>query len=147
MDFLVLFGTGVAASVVWFIPLSATCMVYSSELGWPPLLVGLIAAVAQSVGYSALYFGGGRLVQRWAALQRHVDAARERWRDRLRDSYLPLTLVGGLTGAPPMVAVAALASAFDAPFMPFLALTFFSRLVRFTLFAGAGHAIMVWLAR
>jgi membrane protein YqaA with SNARE-associated domain len=147
MELLLLFGTAAAASVFWFIPVWATCALYSSQLGWPPWLVGLVAASAQCVGYSGLYAAGDRLAGAWPGFAKRVESARLRWSGRLDHAYLPSTVLGGLTGVPPMVALAALAPAFEVPLAPFLGCVFVGRVVRFTLFAGAGQGLMAWLGR
>jgi membrane protein YqaA with SNARE-associated domain len=146
MQILVLFWTALLGSAFWPVPVSATCVLYGSQLGWPPLLVGLVTATAQSVGFALLYFGGRWLLDRWTSLARRVESQRQRWIALLQRGFLPATLCGGVAGVPPMLVLATLAPAFEAPLLPFLLLAFVGRAVRFTIMAGAGQALATWLA-
>jgi membrane protein YqaA with SNARE-associated domain len=144
MELLALFGISLVGSVIWFVPVSATSAAYG-QLGWHPLLVGLVASSAQTLGFCILYLGGEQAVRRWRPLARRIDETRERYLPRLEQAYLPSTALGGVSGMPPMVALATLAPAFNVRLHHFLAVAFAARLCRYSFLAAAGQSVGAWL--
>jgi membrane protein YqaA with SNARE-associated domain len=145
MELMTLFWIALLGSIVWFVPVSATSVLYGSELGWNPLLIGAICSTAQCVGYVLLHTGGHQLIARWASLARRVEDARQRHLLRLEQAYLPTTLVAGLTGVPRMFAMASMAPAFRVVLGRFIVAAFPGRFVRYSVLAAAGHSIAALL--
>lgn len=121
-----------------------TAMFYASELGWNPLLVGVVAAAGQCVTYAALYLGGAQLVARWAFLSRQVERVRTRFAARLERGYLVTSALSGSVGLPPATAVAALANGFRVPLVHLLAVLFVFRAARLAFVAAFGRQVAAW---
>ena len=140
-----LFGLAFVTAIAGVLPLWATCVYYTARLGWSPALVGTIAAAGQCVGYVVLYTAGTSLMRLWPRLARKVDAAREQTLHRLSAGFLPTTGCAAVFGVPPMVAVAAIAPAFELGLLPLVGVAFGGRFLRFTVAAGAGGSLTTWL--
>lgn len=97
-----------------------------------PLLLGLCAALGQTLGYTSVYFFAARIVRRWRRLRERVDAFDAR---RFTASAM-LTLIGGSTiSAPPYVVVAASAGLVKYSLPRFVLVTLLGRSLRFVLLA------------
>lgn len=121
-----------------------TAMFYAGELGWNPVLVGLVAAAGQCVTYAGLYLGGAQLVARWAFLGRQVDKIRVRFSDRLERGYLMTSAFSGSVGLPPATALAALANGFRVPLVPLLGVLYVFRAARLAFVAAFGQQLADW---
>lgn len=135
---------GFVGSLFWVLSPEAAAMYYGSELGWNPLLVGLVITVAQAVMYGLLHGSGGLVLRRWSWLARQVDRTRGRYQAHMDRNYLILTFFGAMTGIPPIVALAILATGFDVSLRRFLPVASLGRFTRFTVLAVAGEAIITW---
>src|SRR5947208_1373797 len=111
MDLLILYAAGLLGSIVWFVPVVPTCVLYA-RLGWNPVLVGLATASGQTLGYGLIYLGGEQLVRRWSRLARQVERTRARHGPGLERRYLLTSLLAALIALPPMGAMAAMAPGF-----------------------------------
>lgn len=131
-------------SVLWVVSPEAAAVYYGSELGWNPVLVGLTCACGQIGMYVLLYHGGEVLVARWRWLHDKVIAVRLRYQRRLERGYLLMTFTGSMTGIPPILALVVLAPGFGVPQRHLLPVTFAGRMVRFTVLAFAGEALLAW---
>ena len=140
-----LFGLALVAAMAGILPVWATCIYYTAQLGWSPVLVGVVAATGQCVGYVVLYTAGTGLMAVWPRLARKVEAAREQTLHRLRAGFLPTTACAAVFGVPPMVAVAAIAPAFEIGLLPLVGVAFPGRFIRFAVAAGAGGTLATWL--
>lgn len=144
LQVLTLLGVGFVGSVFWVLSPEAAAIYYGSELGWHPLAVGGVVAFAQAFMYVLLYHFGGVVLKRWGWLSRQVDRTRGRYQSHLERNYLILTLTGSMTGIPPIVALASLASGFDIPLRHFLPTTVLGRVIRFSILAAVGEALVAW---
>ncbi len=143
LELISLFVTSIIGAVFWVISTEVQASAYGA-MGWNPLLVGLVCSAGQNVTYVVLYLGGERLMGRWSWLATRVHRVREQHGERLRRSYLAMTIVGGLTGIPPIVAMVALAPGFNVRLRTVLAITLPARFIRFTILAVAGSEILAW---
>lgn len=144
LQVLTLMGVGFVGSVFWVISPEAAAIYYGSELGWNPVAVGGVVAIAQAGMYVLLYHFGHVLLTRWGWLARQIDRTRGRYQTHLDRNYLILSLAGATTGIPPIVALATLASGFDIPLRKFLPVTMLGRVIRFSVLAAVGEALVAW---
>lgn len=144
LEVLSLAVVGFIGSVFWVLSPEAAAIYYGSELGWSPLMVGGVIACAQLPMYGLLYSFGGLVLRRWRWLARQVDRTRGRYQSHLERNYLLLTLAGATTGIPPIIALAVLASGFDVPLRRLLPVAAVGRVIRFSVLALAGEAILTW---
>lgn len=140
-----LFGLAFVAAIAGILPLWATCIYYTAQLGWSPAWVGMVAATGQCAGYVVLYTAGTGMMRAWPRLARRVDAARETTLHRLSAGFLPTTLSAAILGVPPMLAIAAIAPAFEVGLLPLVGVAFPGRFIRFAVAAGAGGTLTAWL--
>ena len=140
-----LFGLAFVAAIAGILPLWATCIYYTARLGWSPALVGTVAATGQCAGYVVLYTAGTSLMRVWPRLARKVEAARETTLARMNSGFLPTTLCAAVLGVPPMLAIAAIAPAFEVGLIPLVGVAFPGRFIRFAVAAGAGGTLTAWL--
>ena len=134
---LVLAGVAFVGSVFWVVSPEAAAVYYGAQ-GHNPLLLGVLCAAPQMIIYAILYFGGEVLVARWGWLHRQVVRTRERFGHRLEGGYLGLTVVGAMSGIPPILAMVSLAGGFEVRAHHVLPVTFVGRMVRFTSLAALG---------
>ena len=139
-----LVAVGLVGTVFWVVSPEAAAVLYGAELGWSPPLVGLVIGISQSVMYALIHGSGGLLVRRWAWLGRKVEATRTRFQAGLERNYLLLSLSGSITGVPPIIALSVLASGFGVPRRHFVPVTTLGRVIRFTVIAAAGSALLAW---
>ena len=111
---------------------------YGAELGWHPLAVGAVVAAGQGPMYVLLYLGGERWVLRWKRLARMVARTRDRHAAHLERNYMALTAVAAMLGVPPVIAMCAMAAAFDVRLARLLPVVVACRVLRFTLLASGG---------
>jgi membrane protein YqaA with SNARE-associated domain len=145
MELLGLIALSFVGSVVWLVNTEGTAIVYGSQHGWHPLVVGVCCAIGQLGMHSLLYLGGERLLRRWRWLREREARVRARWGERLERRYLYLTGVAALTGVPPMIVLSCLAGGFGVPLRHYVAVVFPLRIVRFTVLAAVGQQIGPWL--
>ena len=141
LEALALLGIAFVGSVFWVISPEASSVYYGAKLGWHPLAVGGLVALGQGPMYVLLYYGGERWAMRWKWLARVVARTRRRFQSRMERNYMVLTAAGAVTGVPPVIAMCALASAFDVRFARILPLVIVCRVIRFTVLASGGWAI------
>ncbi len=95
--------------------------------------VALALALGQTVCFSALYFGGHKLVARLPKVQRRLERFdAERYRPLV---YVWISLAA-LIGLPPMIAMSALASGLGVSFPALFGLALAGRFARFSLLAA-----------
>ena len=141
MEIVGLIALSFVGSLFWLVNTEGTAIVYGSQKGWNPLMVGVCCAVGQLGMHSLLYFGGGRVLERWRWLREREARVRARYGERLEKRYLAITALGSLTGAPPVVILSVLAHGFGVPARHYLTLMFPLRIVRFTILAALGVQI------
>jgi membrane protein YqaA with SNARE-associated domain len=140
VEALALLGIAFVGSVFWLVSPEASSVYYGAKLGWHPLAVGALVAAGQAPMYVMLYYGGERWAMRWKWLARVVARTRRRYQARMERSYMVLTAVGAVTGLPPVIAMCALASAFDIRFARLFPVVVLCRVLRFTVLASGGWA-------
>ncbi len=141
LETLSLLGIAFVGSVVWLISPEASAVYYGAKLGWHPLAVGVVVAAGQAPMYVMLYFGGERWAMGWRWLARVVARTRRRYQSRMERNYVGLTVLGAIFGIPPVIAMCALASAFDIRPRRILPVVIACRVVRFSVLAGTGWAV------
>ncbi len=144
MEIVGLIALSFVGSVFWLVNTEGTAIVYGSQRGWNPLVVGLCCAIGQLGMHSILYFAGGRVLARWRWLREREARVRARYGERLEKRYLAISAFAALTGAPPVVIMSVLASGFGIPARHYLPLMFPLRVVRFTILAALGVQIGAW---
>jgi membrane protein YqaA with SNARE-associated domain len=144
LSVLSLAGVAFVGSVFWVVSTEAAAIYYGGPRGWSAPAVGAVCAAAQTAMYLLLYFFGDWALARWAWLQRRVERTRERHASRLETSYLAVTAVAALTGAPPVLAMVSLASSFGVTWRHVLPTACLGRFVRFTTLAWAGDSLLAW---
>jgi hypothetical protein len=132
MQALALIAIGFVGTFFWVISPEAAAALYASQRGWPPLLVGLLAAVGQGGAHLVLFAGGRQLRQRWRWFDRKCQRAVQRHGTWLARGVIPLGLASGLLGLPPSSVTATLAPGLRLPGPVLLPLLFAARLVRLT---------------
>lgn len=135
---------GLVGTVIWVLNPEAAAILYGSELGWSPLLVGLVLGGCQALMYALIYGFGELLMRRWAWLARKVEATRTRYRSHLNRNYLLLSFSGAITGVPPIIALSVLAGGFKVPRRTFIPIALVGRVIRFTVLAAVGGALLAW---
>ena len=144
MEALLLIGYSVIGAIFWVINVESLAILYGATRGWNPLLVGVLLATGQNITYVALYFGGDQLIHRWDWLGTRVKKVFDRFGDNLRQRFLGVTALAGLTGLPPAVAMPALAPGAGVKLISVISVTFTTRVIRFTILAWFGEAIYSW---
>jgi membrane protein YqaA with SNARE-associated domain len=138
VQLLTLIGICFVGGLFWVANAEATAILYGAQLGWNPLLVGIVSALSQCAMYTLLFWGGDWLIAKWTWLGRKVEKTRARFKARLDKSYLTMTATGALVGLPPMTVMALLAGGFNVRLRTLLAIAFGLRFVRFTVLAAVG---------
>jgi membrane protein YqaA with SNARE-associated domain len=141
LELISLFLSSIIGAVFWVVSTEGLATTFGA-VGWHPLTVGLVCSLGQNVTYVMIYLGGERLIERWEWLQTRIDRVRKRLGERLERSYLALTVIGGLTGLPPIVAMVALAPSMQVRLRTVLTITLPARFLRFTTLAYAGEKIL-----
>ena len=118
---------------------------YAGSQGMHALLVGLYCSLGQNLVYVGLYLGGDWLINRWRWLKAKVDTVRQRFQGSSGAKFRIVTIVGGLFGIPPIVAMVALAPAFQVPLKSVLLITLSCRWIRFSVLAAFGPVLLEWL--
>ncbi len=111
---------------------------YGAELGWHPLAVGAVVAAGQGPMYVLLYLGGDRWILRWKRLARMVERTRTRHAAHLERNYMAVTAMAAMLGVPPVIAMCAMAAAFDVRLTRLLPVVVAGRVLRFTALASGG---------
>ncbi len=141
MEIAGLIALSFVGSIFWLVNTEGTAIVYGSQRGWNPLVVGLCCAIGQLGMHTVLYFAGGSVLARWRWLREREERVRARYGERLEKRYLALSAVAALTGVPPVVVLSVLASGFGIPARHYLPLMFPLRVIRFTILAALGVQI------
>ncbi len=141
METLALLGISFVGSVFWVVSPELSSVYYGAELGWHPLAVGALVSLGQGPMWALLYFGGERWALRWKRLERAVQRTRERFQDRMERNYIGMVALGAVFGLPPLIALSALAAAFDVRLIRLLPVALLGRMVRFSILASGGLAI------
>ncbi len=138
MPLVSLFFVSFVGSVIWAFNAEALAVYYSSALGYPALLIGLVCATAQCAAYSLLYVGGDKLLVRWRWLREKTERTRARWGAKLARNFLLITAVGSFVGLPPAITLVTIAPMFRVRYGPLIAILFAARVLRFSTIAFAG---------
>jgi hypothetical protein len=141
MEALALVAIGYVGTAFWPLSPEGFAVIYVTQQGWNPLVVGLLAASGQAGAHATLYFGGDQLRRRWPWFDRTCERARTRHGRRLERGQVPLALVSGLVGIPPSSVTAALAPGLGISARVLLPLMFVMRIIRISVVAalvGAG---------
>ncbi|MCB9557601.1 MAG: hypothetical protein H6707_15945 [Deltaproteobacteria bacterium] len=145
MAFLLLIAIGFAGGIVWIFNVETAAAAYGATSGWHPIVVGLGCALGQASAYTALFFSGEFIGQRWGWARKQIVRTREKYGERLETGFLWFTAPAALIGLPPMTGMAAVAGGFHVRLLPMLAIAFSLRWVRFTIIAWAGPQLLLWV--
>jgi hypothetical protein len=136
LEALTLVAIGFVGTFFWVISPEAAAALYSSQRYWPPLLVGLLAALGQGAAHVVLFAGGNQLRRRWGWFDRKCLRAIERHGRLLARGQVPLGCLSGLFGLPPSSVTAALAPGLRLRGPVLLPLLFLMRVIRLSVVAA-----------
>lgn len=144
MEALLLIGIGFVGTLFWPVSTEAAAVVSGSR-GMSPVWVGVLCGLGQGIVHILLYLGGEGLVLRWAWLGRAVTRTRERFGGHLERNFLVLAAVGAVLGIPPVIALSLMAYGLGVRMTHHLPIVFLGRMVRFTILAAGGGALLPFL--
>jgi membrane protein YqaA with SNARE-associated domain len=141
MPWLGLFGVAFVGTLFWVANPEVAAAFCASRRGWPPVLIGLVAASGQLCAQALLFAFGAQLRRRWRWFDRQCTRVRERHRDRLQTNATVVLVSSGLLGVPPVSVTATLAPGLGLSAARVLPLLFAMRVVRFVAVAALAAQI------
>ena len=146
MYYLLAYLAAVASPIVWLLNAEAIAVLSGLSASRPVWLVALVLTAGQVTMFTALYFGGDRLLRRIGPLRRQIDRLAadpvrlERWRRRATATVAAAALVG----LPPMSAFAAIAPALGVRYRTLALVATAGRGLRFLLLASLPQLFAGW---
>ena len=135
MDALALVVVAFAGTFLWVLNPEAATALFASRRGWPPLVVGLLAASGQGAALGVLFVSGDQLRRRWGRFDRWCERMRTRHGARMTQGAVPLACGSGLLGLPPSSVLAALGPGLGLRTTRLLPILFVARVVRLSVVA------------
>jgi membrane protein YqaA with SNARE-associated domain len=130
-------------TVFWPVSPEAAAALVGAQHRASPLTIGLVAAGAQAVALSCLFFFGAELRRRWPWFDRQCERARVGARLGRPGAATGVVVAASILGLPPVSVTAAMLPGIAARALRLLPLMLILRLVRFTALAWAA-ALYDW---